>query len=105
MADDLFESSVLDEWHRRLNAVENVPSRGFRRNTVVYPLVCYANNIIGCYFWHNADSVFLFIQRGREHMDQNPPTEEWRPYHELASDYFQSMERHLKEHGAHSTYD
>ena len=99
MEGDLFKSAVLDGWHRRLNAVENVPPCGFRRNTAVYPLVCYVNNIIGCYLGRNAEPIVLFIQRGREHISQNLPTEEWRPYYELVSEYFKTMELHLKEHG------
>lgn len=104
MACNLFESSALEDWHRRLNAPKSLPPRGFRRNVTVYSLVCYVNNIIGCYLGHNADPILLFILRGREHMLQNPPSEELRPYYGLVSEYFEAMERHLQEHGVSSTY-
>jgi hypothetical protein len=97
MTSDLFVSNELNDWHRRLNAHENVPPRGFRRNVDVYSLVCYVNNIIGCYLGHNTEPILLFIQRGREHMFQNTPPEEWRPYYCLVSEYFEAMERHLKD--------
>ena len=105
MAGDLFESTALDDWHRRLNAAENVPPRGFRRNVIVYSLVCYVNNIIGCYLGHNTKPIPVFIQRSREHMFQNPPSDEWRPYYVLVSEYFEAMERHLQEHGVPSTFE
>ncbi|WP_427551558.1 hypothetical protein ACQE3D_08095 [Methylomonas sp. MS20] len=105
MAGNLFVSSALDNWHRRLNAQENVPQHGFRRNTTVYTLVCYVNNIIGCYLGHNTEPIPLFIQRGRVHMLQSPASEEWRPYYGLVSEYFEVMERHLQEHGISSVYE
>ena len=105
MACNLFESSALDEWHRRLNAQENIPPRGFRRNVTVYSLVCYVNNIIVCYLGHNTEPIFLFIQRGREHMFQNPPSDELRPYYGLVSEYFEAMERHLQDHRVSSAYE
>lgn len=105
MMDSLFESSALDRWHRSLNAKDKVPPRGFRRNVTIYPLVCYVNNIVGCYLGRNADPIMLFIERGREHMSRNPPSEEWGRYYEMASEYFDVMEQHLRANGVTTIYD
>lgn len=102
---NLFESNALEDWHRHLNAPKNVPPRGFRRNVTVYSLVCYVNNIIGCYLGHNVEPIPLFIRRGKEHMLQYPPSEDLRPYYGLVSEYFEAMERHLQEHGVPSTHE
>lgn len=95
----LFESEELDKWHKEMNAVSNVPARGFRRNVVVYPLVCYVNNIICCYLSKNADPIPIFIERSRIHMESNPPTEEWKDYYSRINKYIEIMENHLKSNG------
>ncbi len=105
MTKSLFESSALDRWHRVLHAKENVPPMGFRRNVSIYALVSYVNNIIGCYIGHNAEPIVLLMQRGKKHMSNNPPSEEWRRYYEMASEYFEAMEQHLRANGVSTIYD
>ncbi|MCI5208894.1 MAG: hypothetical protein D3910_08885 [Candidatus Electrothrix sp. ATG2] len=68
----LFNSTELDAMHRELNKSENIPEMGFRRNVRVYELICYINNIIGCYLGKNAETIPIFIGRSRSHMEKYP---------------------------------
>ena len=46
-------SARIEAAHARLNTEAVLPPLAHRRNHVVYPLVCYVNNIIGCYLSGN----------------------------------------------------
>ena len=103
MNDTLFNSEEIDKWNSSLNSEENVPARGFRRNVSVYPLVCYVNNIIGCYLGKNVEPILVFISRAREHMNDEPPIDEWKGYYKRVYEYLNIIESHLKENGVDTT--
>lgn len=45
----LFQSDEIWKVIESINSEEFSPKLGFRRNKSIYELVCYVNNIIGCY--------------------------------------------------------
>ena len=99
MSNKAFQSIELDEWHRKLNSKEHAPARGYRRNVTVYKLVCYVNNIIGCYLSHNDHPITVFIGRAKQFMHDNPAEEQWLEYYEMVNQYLNSLEGHLVENG------
>jgi hypothetical protein len=59
--------------HSRLNAPDVLPEKAHRRNTAIYQLVCYINNVVGCYLSSNFAAIPLFIERARGHMASIQP--------------------------------
>ena len=100
----LFESKEISNFQTVLNSVENAPSRGYRRNVTVYTLVCYVNNITGCYLSKNSEPIPVFIGRARGHMQDYPPGEVWGNYYELVTKYLNMVESHLESYGIDTTY-
>ncbi len=76
---------------KKLNARENVPRLGYRRNVSVYELVCYLNNITGCYISKNFGPIPVFIERARNYINENE-AEELMEYYNLASEYLNTIE-------------
>jgi hypothetical protein len=70
----------------------------------VYTLVCYVNNITGCYLSKNEEPIPIFIGRAREHMKEFPAGEEWKKYYELVSIYLSQVESHLESFGIDTKY-
>jgi len=95
----LFESEKLDEWYRKLNSEECEAPRGYRRDVVVYELVCYVNNIIGCYLGRNIKPILRFIERSRLYMERVPPKENLEKYYTMVDNYLTDLEHHLKSNG------
>ena len=81
----------------RLNSKEFAPARGFRRDVTVYSLVCYLNNITGCYLSKNAEPISIFIGRARSHMEDHPAGDDWGIYYKMAADYLSLVESHLQD--------
>jgi hypothetical protein len=82
----------------RLNAVEVVPRNAYRRNALVYPLVCYVNNIIGLYLSGNNAVISVFVGRAYEfmvRMKRDNPTlyGEEAVYFDVVLEYLQLMAR------------
>jgi hypothetical protein len=84
----------------RLNNVKVLPSKAFRRDVSVYELICYVNNITGCYLSHNLLPIPILIERARYYMDLNQE-DELSPYYELVTDYFKLLDN-LIHNGNHS---
>lgn len=95
----LFESEEISSLQVLLNSKEFAPSRGYRRNVTVYTLVCYVNNITGCYISRNEEPIPIFIGRARDHMRDFPADEEWDRYYDLVSKYLDQIESHLNNYG------
>lgn len=100
----LFESEKVRNIQALLNSKKIAPSRGYRRNVSVYSLVCYVNNITGCYLSRNEEPIPIFIGRARQHMVDFPAGNEWEGYYELVSSYLDLLESHLKRHGIDTNY-
>lgn len=95
----LFESELISSIQASLNSKEFAPSRGYRRDVRVYSLVCFVNNITGCYLSKNEEPIPVFIERAREHMREFPAGEEWERYYELVSEYLNELESHFASNG------
>ncbi len=95
----LFESQKIDEWHRKLNSKIHAPKGCYRRNVRIYNLVCYVNNIIGCYLSHHEEAIMAFIRRSRKHMNDFPENEELHEYYKMVKEYLDVVESHLKKNG------
>lgn len=95
----LFESERIEAIHSQLNAKGLVPCRGFRRNVVVYELVCYVNNIIACYVSKNEEPIPIFIERSRLFIANAKSDSEWQAYYNSVSAYLNELESHLNENG------
>ena len=95
----LFESEKIEAMHSQLNAKGLAPSRGFRRNVVVYELVCYVNNIIACYVSKNEEPIPIFIERARLFIANAKSDSEWQMYYNSVSVYLNELESHFRENG------
>jgi len=84
----------INTLQKQLNAKQNIPDRGFRRNVSVYELISYVNNITGCYLSENMEPIPVFIERARQYMTENN-AEEQAQYHKLVSEYLLLMERYI----------
>ncbi len=78
----------LSHLHSILNSEDLVPGVAYRRNKVLYELVCSTNCLIGCVLSERRDSMPVFVQRCREFMDSHPPAE-----HDL---YYSAVRRYLE---------
>ena len=100
MIEQLFESKELDVLHQKLNAPANIPPRGFMRNVVIYELVCYVNNIIGCYVSRNVEPIPIFIERSHIFVEKNSKDcTDYKEYIDLVLNYLELLEAHLKQYG------
>jgi hypothetical protein len=90
----------LGTWHSRMNDSSVVPLGGYRRNTVVYTLICYVNNIVGCCLSQNLEPIPVFIDRVRRHIQELPSSEDTGPYYRLVKNYVSAIEQALPERGA-----
>ena len=100
MNKELFHSEELDSWHKEMNAEENIPHRGFRRNVVIYELVCYVNNIIACYLSENVTPIPIFIERSHIFIkEQSKNYTDCEKYLNKVNLYLKVLENHLKNNG------
>lgn len=85
----------LERVQRELNSEARAPRRGYRRDVAVYELVCYVNNITGCYLSKNLKPIRVFIARARDYMMHNARDEEDRDYFAQVQNYLNLMEEYL----------
>lgn len=95
----LFHSRKIELMHEQLNSKALVPGRSYRRNVVVYELLCYVNNIVACYVAKNEEPIPIFIGRARTYLASAKPSEEWSGYYAYVEQYLNEMEMHLIDHG------
>ncbi len=95
----LFDSEEINDWHKKLNSKECLPQRGYRRNAGGYALICYVNNIMGCYLSCNEGPIPVFIGRARQHMTDYQDNEEWHEYYEMVKKYLHTVETYFAKHG------
>ncbi len=94
-----YESQEIELFHKKMNDENNLPHMAFRRNVHQYALVCYVNNIIGCYLSENFDAIPIFIQRSRGHIEKYPSNGELDNYYNLVDAYLFAVESFLKTKG------
>jgi len=95
----LFESDDLARFIKLLNTEDLAPKDGFRRNKSIYELVCYVNNIIGCYMSQRVDPIPIFISRIRIYLDESTIGPEDEEYCMQAREFVGVLENHLESNG------
>jgi len=90
----------LERIQKALNSKELSPRKGYRRDVAVYELVCYVNNITGCYLSGNLEPIRVFINRARVYIEDNEKDEINRNYFLLVTRYLESMEEYLENNAA-----
>ena len=85
-------SPELSRLHSILNSEDVVPIIAYRRNKVIYELVCYVNCLIGCALSNRIDAMPIFVQRCRDFMDSNP-LEQHDHYYSVVCSYLTEIER------------
>jgi len=102
----LSESELLmQQFHRCLNSHAYVPAKAYRRNSNLYPLVCYVNNLIGAVLSENHEVTPVFVARAGEHMAQVPPSQEAAAYYALVSSYLAQVVHHVRCAGSEVEFD
>lgn len=91
-------NSEFDRIQKALNSRELIPKKGFRRDVAIYELVCYVNNITGCYISENLEPIRIFISRARTYIEDNGKDDVNSNYIELVSRYLDLMENYLDQH-------
>lgn len=89
-------NSELEKMQKALNSKELCPRKGYRRDVPVYELVCYVNNIIGCYMSENFEPIKIFSDRAKIFIDDNKEDETNKEYFELVGRYLRLMEEYLE---------
>jgi len=95
----LFKSTAIEKMHEEYNSEANIPKHGFRRNSIIYELVCYINNIIACYVSKNEKPIPIFIERAKVYVNESSEKEELSNYLNKVKEYLEVMESHLQENG------
>ncbi len=85
-------SPELSRLHSLLNSETVVPGIAYRRNKVLYELVCYVNCLIGCVLSGRRDVMPSFVHRCREFMSGHVLTEH-ESYYSAVSSYLAEVER------------
>jgi hypothetical protein len=73
----------LASLYAKLNSLDHVPQIAYRRNHMLYELVCYVNCIIGAQLSSNAGAIETFTGRAREYIEANPPRPDAEEYYAL----------------------
>ena len=89
-------TSELNRIQKDLNSKIHSPKKGYRRDKAIYELVCYVNNITGCYLSENLDPIKIFIERARVYIDDHDDDEANRDYYELVNRYLELMQEYLE---------
>ncbi len=97
--------SAGQQFYRWLNSPEWLPETAYRRNTGLYPLVCYVNTIIGTCLSKNYEMAALFIARAVDHMKSVPPSAQEERYYILAASYFAHVVDHIRRAAPEVTLD
>jgi len=88
-----------------LNSEVYLPGEAYRRNTGVYPLICYVNNISATLLSDRFDLAALFVARAAEHMAKVPALDSERLYYELASRYLSHVIHYIRNSGSAVKFD
>ncbi|WP_444900368.1 hypothetical protein ACJJIX_00055 [Microbulbifer sp. VAAC004] len=86
----------IEKIQKSINSKGVCPKKGFRRDVAIYELVCYVNNITGCYLSGNLDPIGVFICRARDFIHDNKEDKENREYFQLVEKYLLLMEGCLR---------
>ncbi len=87
----------LEDIQKALNSKEFSPRKGYRRDVAIYELVCYVNNITGCYLSSNLEPIKIFIDRAKIYIEDNKNDKINSDYFNLVSKYLKLMEEKLEQ--------
>ena len=87
--------SDLERMQKALNSKELSPKKGYRRDVAIYELVCYVNNITGCYLSGNLEPIRVFLSRARIYISENREDSINGGYFDLVERYLKLMEEYL----------
>jgi hypothetical protein len=104
-SEKIASETILRSFHHKLNSATLVPAKAYRRNSGLYPLVSYVNNLLGAMLSENYDVASVFVARAAEHMAAIPASEESRPYYSLVSRYLSHVIHHLSTFHAGVQFD
>lgn len=90
---DLYSEIVALQ--KELNKPENLPKMAYRRDSKAYPLVCYVNNITGCFLSENYDPIIIFVERVEIYIEEND-IGEFKDYYMLINRYLQLIIAFIK---------
>ena len=81
-----------------LNKRENIPKYCYRRNSIFYPLICYANNITGLLISNNLQDIPVFIMRAFKEIKILKDKGQDEKYFEICVDYLVEISKYLITH-------
>ena len=82
---------------KKLNSKEILPAKGFRRDMPIYELVCYVNNITGCFLSENYLPIGIFIERARNYMEDYKSGDKNEKYYNQVTEYLNLIEKYLEQ--------
>ena len=90
------ERAKLKQFHVLLNNAEIVPEQAYRMATSMFPLMCFANNIVALYLSKNYEVIPIFISRAHQHMIERPAPPSATAYYKLLARYLRQMAHVLR---------
>jgi len=93
------------KWFQVRSIARSICREAYRRNTGVYPLICYVNNISATLLSDRFDLAALFVARAAEHMAKVPALDSERLYYELASRYLSHVIHYIRNSGSAVKFD
>jgi len=78
--------SQIEHLQRALNTHALLPDKALRRNSAIYELVCYVNNVIALNISENHSPIEIFIERAEMFMSENEA---------ISPDYYQNVEEYF----------
>ena len=88
-----------------LNSPSWLPEAAYRRNSGIYPLVCYVNTVLGACLSENYVIAALSIARAADHMMRISPSAEEERYYALVAGYFAHVINHIRLVAPHVAFD
>ena len=97
--------NTLRLFQRELNSDAWLPGTAYRRNSGLYPLICYVNNIGATLCSGRRDIAALFVARAAEHISRVAARDEERFYYDLVSRYLAHVIHHIRSSGTPVEFD
>ena len=96
---------ALKQFQGALNSEVYLPGEAYRRNTGVYPLICYVNNISATLLSGRHELAAVFVARAAEHMAKVPALDPERRYYDLVSRYLAHVIHCIRSSGSGVEFD
>lgn len=96
---------TIEQFYRYLNSRQWLPEPAYRRNSGLYPLVCYVNTVIGASLSSNHEIAALFVARSVDYMEHVQPRVNEEPYYALVAGYFSHVIDEIRHIAPHIVFD